>query len=289
MADGHECGMHAHLHPVAAALADRKQFDDVAELSARFYVRFGYVRYALAVYAGIRNAGMESKRREYGQLIRRVEALDVRRRIEFRIAELLRFFECVGVAHALVRHFGQYIVGRAVDYTDERVHLIGLQAFLQSADDGHAAHAGRFEVQTRAALFRGGFEVGPVLGHELLVCGHYALARAQHFFYESLGGFDAAHGFDDYGNILVRRYLVHRGRGFAVGYAERPYALEILVEHFGNLEIDALGLSQEVAVLGEDFVGAAADGAYSHYGYVDLFHSSLLAGHAVHAFGLLSL
>ena len=95
--------------------------------------------------------------------VRCVESLYVCGGIRFGIAEFLRLFKARFVIRALVAHFGQNIVGSAVDNAFERGYAVCLHRVGKRANHGNAAHATRLEIESRAALFCGGFEFVPAL------------------------------------------------------------------------------------------------------------------------------
>ena len=78
--------MHAHFDARVRILADGEQLYLVAEFLAVGDILARYLGYPLAVHVFERYALGKREGRKYGQLIRRVEPFDVRRRIEFRIA-----------------------------------------------------------------------------------------------------------------------------------------------------------------------------------------------------------
>ena len=178
---GNECGMHANLYAGVGIFADRKQFDFITEFFAVGDIFAGDFRNAFPIDVFQRNTLAERKGRKNRELIRRVEAFDVRRRIKFGIAEVLCFFKRGLVIRALFFHFRENIIGRAVDDAHQRKYAVRLRAFGQRADNGHAAHAARFEKQTRVHLFRLRFQLVPVFAHEFLVGSNNGFARHKRF------------------------------------------------------------------------------------------------------------
>ena len=195
------------MRPARVVFADREQFEDVAELFAVGDVQLADARDALAVDLVQRHLRVEGETGEDGQLVRRVEALDVRRGVLLGIAERLRVFEDGGIVQTFARHAGEDIVGRAVDDARQRVYDVRLHPVGQGADDGDAAHAARLEVQPRVGAARRALQLVPVFAEELFVGGDDRLAAVQRREDEALGGFDAADHFHDDVHVGVADHL----------------------------------------------------------------------------------
>ena len=113
-----------------------------------------------------------------GELVRRVEPVDVEARIGLGVAELLRFLQRSLIGLALL-HLGEDEVAGAVQDAVEARQAVAGERFAQRLDDRDAAADRRLEGERRAALLRKLRQLHAVRGEQRLVGGHHALARAR--------------------------------------------------------------------------------------------------------------
>jgi hypothetical protein len=98
---------------------------------------------------------------------------------------------------ALVAHFGQDEVGRAVDDAGRPFDAVGGQAFAQRLDDRDAAGDRGLEGNHDALLLGGGEDLGAMHGQQRLVGGDHMLAVGDGLHHHFLGHAIAADQFDD--------------------------------------------------------------------------------------------
>ncbi len=177
--------MHAQLDAVLGAARDAQQLDAVTQFLGVLHVLAGELRDALGVGAVELHRDAEGDRRQDGELVRGVDALDVEGRVGFGVAQPLRFLQHVVEGRALVAHLGQDEVAGAVDDAGQPLDAVGGEALAQRLDDGDAARHRRLERHHHATGLRRGEDLVAVLGDQMLVGGDHVLAvgdRLQHQF-----------------------------------------------------------------------------------------------------------
>ena len=188
----------AHVDAVLIRiLANGQQLDDVAEVLRVLDVVRRDLRDAFDRDVFELHARVEGKRGEDGCLARRIEAVDVRRRVCLCIALGLRFLEDGVVVGAALRHLRQHVVRRAVDDAEDLRDAVGRQTLLERRDDRDAAADARLEAEVDVLLLGHREHVLAELRDDILVGRHDALAglhRAQHVLARRV---DAAHELHD--------------------------------------------------------------------------------------------
>ena len=172
----YERRMHAQLDAVGLALGDAQQLDAVAELLGVADVFARELRNAFDISGAELHRDAEADRGHDRELVRRVHAFDVERRIGLRVAAPLRFLQHVGEARAFVAHFGEDEIARAVDDAGDPFDAVRGQPFAQRLDDRYAAADGAFERHHDVLLLRGGENLVAVLREQRLVRGDDVLA-----------------------------------------------------------------------------------------------------------------
>ncbi|MDT4853606.1 hypothetical protein FQZ97_878770 [compost metagenome] len=112
---GHQRRMHAQLHAVIAAAGDAEQLDAVAQFLGVLDIGGGQLGNAFHVRAVELHRHAERDRAHQRDLVRGIDALDVKRGIGLGVAQLLRFLQDRVEIQALVAHLRQDEVGGAVD------------------------------------------------------------------------------------------------------------------------------------------------------------------------------
>ena len=115
--------------------------------------------------------------------MRRIDAVDVERRVGLGVAARLRFLEHGRERGARPAHLRQNEVARAVDDPGNPFDPIRSQAFAQRLDDRNATRDGRLERDHHPGFLRRGKDLVAVRGEERLVGGDDMLAerdRLQH-------------------------------------------------------------------------------------------------------------
>ena len=107
--------MHARLDPCIGLPRDAQQLDAVAKFAGKRDVERRDAADALDMHRVERDRPAERQRRQDRQLVRRVDAVDVERRIGLGVAQLLRIGEHLGEFAAALAHLGQDVVAGAVE------------------------------------------------------------------------------------------------------------------------------------------------------------------------------
>ena len=156
-----------------------------------------------------------------GQLVRRIDALNVEGRVSLRITQRLGFLQYLAEVPALVAHLGQDEVSRAVDYARSPLNAVRHQALAHRLDNGNPAGDCGLECHDHAFFPCGAENLIAVYGNHGLVCGNYMFAvvdgAQDHFLRRGV----AAYQFDD--DVHFR--VIDRGKS-VVG--NPPYLVQSL-------------------------------------------------------------
>ena len=136
--------------------------------------------------------GAERQVGQDGQLLRRVAAVDVHRRIGLGIAALLGLGQGAGVVGAVLLHLRKDEVARAVENGVDRLDLVGRQRLADGGDDRNAAGHGRLEGDRPAQLAGRVEQLRPMLGQQRLVGRDDVLAAFQQLQHDRAGGLQPA-------------------------------------------------------------------------------------------------
>ena len=217
-----------------------------------------------------RNA--EGQRREDGNLVRGVHALDVECRVGLGIAQALRLLEHDIEGHALVAHFGEDEVGGAVDDAGDPLNAVGGEAFAHGLDDRNAARHRRLEGDHDALLVRGGEDLVAMHRQQCLVGRHHVLAVGDGLQHQFLGNAATADQFDDdvdlgvgYHRESVVGHLRPAGR-------DLPRHFQIFVRDPGDADRPPGAPGDFGLVAGQYVEGATTDGADAEQSCIDGFH-----------------
>ena len=110
----HQGGMNALLNSVLGAICNAEELELVAQGMRIADISQCNVLDPFNVHIVEGNFGTECQRGQNGQLVRCIKAADVKRRVCFCIAELLRFTQDILEVTALKFHFGEDEVAGAV-------------------------------------------------------------------------------------------------------------------------------------------------------------------------------
>src|SRR4051812_18320672 len=250
--------MHAQLDALLGALGDAEELDAIAELFRIFDVLLRQSGDALGVGALELHRDAERDRRKNRELVRGVDALDVERRVGFRVAVRLRVLQRGLEGEAFLAHLGQDEVRRAVDDAGDPFDAIRSQALAQRLDDRHAARHRRLEGDHHALLLRRREYFVAVRGEQGLVRGDDVLAVADCLELQVLGHGVAANQLDDDVDVLRADKLegILGQLGFSAGDLLR--AGEVLVGDLRDLDRTAGAAADLVGVAIQDVPGAAA-------------------------------
>jgi hypothetical protein len=131
------------------------------------------------------------------QLVRRIDAVDVVRRVCLRQPLALGFLQYHVELAALLRHGAEDVVRGAVDDAVDGAVVIGRQSLLQRADDRNAAADAGFVPDIDTSFLCCTEDFRAVHGEQRLVRRHYALAVGNAAQHKTPRRLVAAHQFDD--------------------------------------------------------------------------------------------
>ena len=268
----HQRGVHAQLHALGGALGDAQQLDAVAQLLGVLDVLRAQLGDALDVGLVELHRDAEGDGRHDGGLVRGVHAFDVEGRVGLRVAQALRVLQGDVEVQALVAHFGQDEVGRAVDDADDPLDAVGREALAQRLDDGDAAGHRRLERDHHAAPVRGGEDLGAVHRQQRLVGGDDVLAGFDRLHDELPGNAVAADQLDHDVDVGVGDDGARVVHDFHAVADDLLGACGVQVGHHGDLDAAAGAALDLFLVALEDVEDAGADGADAQQAYLDGFH-----------------
>ena len=173
---GNQRRVHAQLDAGRGAARDAEQLDAVAEFLGVFHILAGELRDALGISLVELHRYAEGDRRQDGELVRGIDALDVEGRIGLGVAQGLRLFQHVVERRPLVAHLAEDEVAGAVDDAGQPLDTVRGEALAQRLDDGNAARHRRLERDHHALGLRRGEDFVAVLGDQVLVGGDHVLA-----------------------------------------------------------------------------------------------------------------
>ena len=168
--------MNAQLNPVAATLGDTEQLDAITELFRVLDVRSLKLGNAFNVGFVKLDGNAESNGRNKCCLVRSIDAFDIEGRISLSVAKALSFFQHVAKRQALVAHFRQNEISRAIDDASRPFDAVGSQAFAQRLDDGNTAGNRRFKSDHHALLLGSSENLRAMHGKQRLVGSDHVLA-----------------------------------------------------------------------------------------------------------------
>jgi len=277
-------GVYPHLDPPRRVFADGEQFERIAELFAVGDIRLIHGRDPLPEYLGVRHFRMKGERGENGEFIHRVDPLHVVGGVGLRIAELLRLFERRAVIFVLLRHFGEDKIRGTVDDAHHLGNTVALHAVEESANDGHAAHTARLEIQTAAVAARRAFQLVRVFADELLIGSDDGLALVKRGEDVILRGFHAPDALDYDVHVGIGDDLRDIARDVLFGNPHFKRALFVADQDALHDDIHVLRPLIKLTMLGEDLVSSAAHDAESQNRHAYSFHHTLCASSNLVAF-----
>ena len=152
-----------------------------------------------------RHVAAEREAREKRELVRRVVAPDVARRVGLRVAEPLRLGENLVVGAPRLLHLREDEIARAVQDAGDRGHAVSREARAERSQDRNPSRDRGLDAEAGAFFARERLQRGPVPGEEHLVRRHDTLARVQRGADEAVRGLDSAEQLDDEVDPRVRR------------------------------------------------------------------------------------
>ena len=171
--------MHALLDAVGRALRDAEQLDAEAEFVGRLDVGERHALDALDVDGLGRDARAEGERREDRELVRRVEAADVERRVGLGVAEPSAPPSDILEGQLFALHAREDVIAGAVENAIDAVDRIAGESLAQRLDDRNAAGDRRLEGERDTLLLGELGEIQTMRGEQRLVGGDDGLAMCK--------------------------------------------------------------------------------------------------------------
>ena len=252
---GDERRLHTHVDLAVHERRDPDEADDHAELVRRAHVRLLDLLDAAALDVFERHAGAESDGGEDRHLRRGVGAADVVRRIRFRVAELLRLCERLGIRAAAL-HAREDEVRRPVHDPEHAVHVRDDERLAQHLHDRDRRANRRLEAQLHARGGRDREQLGSVPRDELLVRGDDGLAGVEQLAHVPACRLQAAHHLRDHVDLGVVAHVREVRREHAVSDGERPLLRRVADERAHDAQpvpgraLDLVGALDEQPVYG---------------------------------------
>ena len=215
---------------------------------------------------------MEGEAGENRELVRRVESFDVRRRVFFRIAELLRIFQDFLIPQPLASHTGKDIVGRAVDDARQRGDDVRLHPVDEGADNGNASDAACLVIQPRVGALCRRFQLIPMFAEEFFVGSDDRFSAVQRGKDEGFCRLYAADDFDhnidirvadDFGDIVIDPALLD---------TEVKRTLAVDFQNTFYIQVNPLRLAVKFPMIAQDLISSAPHDAQAEDRYADSFH-----------------
>jgi hypothetical protein len=249
------------MNSVADAARDAEQLNAIAELAREADIIERDVLDTFHQHVLEIRRRAEGEARQDRELVRRVAAADIERRISFGKTEILRFLQHLFEGTLRLLHVGEDIVASAVENAAHRNDTVRDQAFAKCFHDGDATGRRGLEFQCEAAIFGDRGEARTVVGEECLVGGDDMLPRHERCFDKrECHAFAAADQLDD--DIRVR---LHQRDGIGdprkSGYVSSAFLLAVAGRHGDDLELALGTLGQIAAARMQRLQHTAADGA----------------------------
>ena len=195
------------------------------------------------------------------QLVRRVDPVDVERRVRLGEPGGLRLGEDLGERLPFPGHAREDVVARPVDDPEDRPDPVRRQAFPQRPDDGDPSADARLEPDVDAGGLDGLDDLRTALREQGLVRRHHRFPVADRLEQEVFRGARAADEFDEDLDIGVPGDPHAVLDEHALGQANAPVLRGVQVRDPDEPDRDPDALAEEFRVLEEKLDRAGADGA----------------------------
>ena len=161
--------MHALFDSPLRPPGDGEELDAKAQFLGIVDVEGRHVANAFGDNRAEIDLGAEGEAREQGQLVGRVDPIDVETRVGLGVAQGLGFGEHILEGALALAHVAQDVIAGAVEDADDAVDPVGRQPLADRLDDRDAAGDRRLVGQRGPGLGRGPGQRRAVLGQERLV------------------------------------------------------------------------------------------------------------------------
>ena len=254
------------VHPGADAAihlaGDAQQLDAVTEFRGEGDIDRGDAADALDVHRVERHRPAEGERRQDGQLVRRVDAVDVEGGVGLGVAQLLGVGQDFGEFPAAFAHLRQDVVAGAVENAGDALDAVGGQAFADRLDHRDAAGDRGLEGERDVVFLGQGGQGGAVHREHRLVGGDHRPAGGERGFHQGAGGaVGAADQFQHHVHVGVggqrHRILVPA----QAGDGHLAFLGAVAGGHGGDGDGAAGAGGDQVGIVAQQLQHAGADGA----------------------------
>ena len=270
--------MDALVDAVMVHLGDAQKLDAIAQFLGIVDIHRRDLGYALGINSGEIDSRAKRHRRQQGQLVGRVHAVDIEGRVGLGIAKLLRLGQHVGEIAAGLAHGGQDIVAGAVQDAVQAGDPVAGQPLAQRPDNRDAAgHRGLISQRYASGL---GLcrQIGAVMGQQRFVSGDYVAAGLEGGFAHRLGrAVAAADQFHHHVGVGRARHSDGIVEPLEAGYIHAPVEVAVARRDRGDLQRPARPQGQQLGLFAEQFQRARADRSQAGYGDFQWFRHPLAA------------
>ena len=251
-------GMDADVDAVVGTMRDGQQLHGIAHLLCSLEVKRGDTGDTARIHIVHGNAGIERDRCEDGNLRGGIEAVNVSRRVRLGVTKLLGFLQRSLIAHAVLGHASEHVVGGAVHNAHDRLDLVCSKGVLQGAENRDATANACLEGQLGVGIQGSLGELFAISGQQRLVCRNDALAVSERLGDDAARNRGAANELDDDVDLRVVHDVVVV-IGEQILNAQLDCLLGIQRAYAGQLKVEAVILLEVGGVVLHDANAAAAN------------------------------
>ncbi len=262
--------VYAQFDALGGAARNTQMLDAVAQRFGVVHVRSRQLGDAFGIGLVELQRNAKGNGGQDGQLVRRIDPLDVEGRVNFGVTQRLGFSQHIRERTAFLAHFSKDEVTRAVDDARHPVDTVRRQTFTNGLDDRNTTGNSRFKRHDHALLTRLGEDFVAVHRDQRLVGGDHVLAVFDGLEDQFTGKGVAADQFDDDIDFRVGRNGEHiaggrRTANLAVGV----WCTNCNLRHFDSTPGAAGNL---LGVTLKYVESTATDSTQPTYAYFDRFH-----------------
>jgi len=258
-----ERGLHVHFELASDQPRGGQQLDAVAQLGRVPQVHQFQRVDPLPRKRRDRHLRAERKLTQQHQLLRRIGAVDVERRVGFGVSQPLSLNQHVGIRPSLLVHFGQDEIARAVEDRLNRRDLVRGHRLANRRNDRNATRDRRLEGDRAAEFPRAAEDFVAVFAEQRLVGGDNVFARFQQPQHDGARGFQSTNHMQGDVDIPVGVHGVGIVGDHAVRQAHAASLFEVLHDDPPNLDRPAGSTSDPFLLIGQNPRHTGSDGAHS--------------------------
>lgn len=212
----------------------------------------------------------EPGRRQDGQFVSGINTFHIERRVRFRVAQRLRFFEDFTKFPARA-HFGENVIAGAIDNAGNGVNAVGGQALTHRLDYRNAAGNAGFVGNHNAGLLRCVENLITVHGNQGLVGSHHMLAVGNGRQHQLFGRIVATNQLHHDINRRIVHHVINVGTERDI--AQIKVIAAMAARHPGNPDVAAGTTRNNRGVASQDIECTAAYGSQSANSDIDVFQA----------------